>query len=206
MILKVSTREKLDAPSVGMTVVVQFPPAKGGVQGLGALRTDFIGVDVINTFTNDGNSPQMPNDSNTRGITNTQMFVAGPQGRLLDALRPAGIRGRSGRLPVGQRARLLPDQRHRHDRDAPPATSTHYSYDATTAGTYHRDEGGIEDHDDRGIVGCPIASGGTSGPGANTATSSGSGGPSPTVEALTLALPMMTVKYRFEAERSTIPP
>ncbi len=208
LITQARTREKLDSPSAGLTLTVQFPPAKGGLQGLGALRTAFIGVDVINTFANNGQSPQMPNDNNTRGSANTQLFAAALKDACSTPFDPPGNAGDPVGSPSDNLLYTSPPAVTVTVGDAPPSTSTHYSYDATTSGTYTEMSVESKISTRRGTMGSPIASGGSNdNNGDGNGNGNGNGNNNrPDAEILTLSRPFTRVTYKFEAERLTIPP
>ncbi len=226
LILKVTTSEHVESAEVELHITAQVPPAKVGKVGLGELRTDFIGIDVINMFANDGKNPQMPNDSNTRGTADTQILVAA----LKDACsRPAPLPYAAGDQGPGS-----PDDNY-FDSSFPvtvsvsdeiPSTLLRFSEDATSSGTYTEMSIETRYRTNRGKLAVPIAGpvadpnvpswiiGG--GPGVDVGTGDGAvlpGGGTP-VDAtggddtaiLTIARPMTTVEIRFEAERTSAPP
>lgn len=224
LILKVTTSEHVESPDVELHITAQVPPAKVGKVGLGELRTDFIGIDVINMFANDGKNPQMPNDGNTRGTADVQALVAA----LKDACsRPAPLPYAAGDQGPGS-----PDDNYLDSSfpvtvsvsDEIPSTLLRFSEDATSAGTYTEMSVETRYRTDRGKLAVPIAGpvadpgapsyvtgGGTGGGGTGDGGSLPGGG---TTDAgggddtaiLTLSRPMTTVEIRFEAERTSAPP
>jgi hypothetical protein len=178
-------------------VVVRFPPASVGALGLGPLRKEFIGIDTINTFANDGQSAQLPRDSNTRGTMNTQLFVNALKEACSAPFTPPSDAGPPTGTPDDHVLSTTPPDLDVIIGDPPNATSTRYSIDATNNGTYTSMTVEASIKTRRGTVGCPIASGGTQDQGQSDG---------PDAEILTLSRPMTEIEYRFEAERSSVPP
>ena len=79
-VMKVTWHEDIHQPFVTLDIDVKFPPGKAGKQGLGIMRVDLLGVDIIKMYANNGQNPQMPGDNKIRGTANLVAFASADRG------------------------------------------------------------------------------------------------------------------------------
>ncbi len=202
LILHVSTQESLKDKTAGLHVTFQLPPAKGGLKGFGPLNASFIGVDIINMFANNGQNPQMPNDSNTRGTFNSQLFVQAIKDACSAPFDPPTKQGSPVGTPDDNYLSGSPTTVDVYPGTLPPYTSTNYSDDACTNGTYNEMTIESKYTTDQGLLAMPIASSGSS----SYQSGSDSRDDSGDVAIVAVSNPITYVEYEFEAERSGTPP
>jgi hypothetical protein len=209
LILSVSTEESRKDKMAGLHITFQLPPVENGTMGLGPLNANFIGVDTINMFANNGQNPQMPNDNNTRGTFNSQLFVQALKDACSAPSGPPTDAGDSVGDPSDNYLNSPQIEVNVFEGDLPDETSTNYSEDATTGGTYNSMWIESRFKTDRGVLGLPIASSDNnsgSGNDSMTGSSSEDDDDSDDVVIIQVSKPMTRVTYRWEAERIGVPP
>lgn len=203
MILRVTASEQIHEPAVELHVTLQFPPAKVARQGFGPLRTDFLGVDVIALFANDGKSPNMAGDNNTRGTTDAALFAAAIKSACEVPQLPSEIPTVDGQPGDDYGYARVPQVE--VGVTPVPSNLTRYSEDATSSGVYTEMSVEAEWKTDTGKMAVPLAGS----PGEQDyipGNPESGGGDEPGFAVLTLSRPTTTVEYTFEAERASTPP
>ena len=214
MILKVTSSEKLDFPYVELHVDAKFPPPRIIQQGIGPLRADFLGVDVINLFANNGQNPQMPGDNNTRGTADVLAFAAAIKEACSGVpYLPSGVDGSDGAPSDNYLASTVAVEV--VDSPGLDSSTSAYSPDSTSNGTYTEMSVQTSWKTSSGRMQAQItgplpaayshgsSSSGSTSSDADTSTLTED---EPTCEILTLAMPTTEVTITFECERSSVPP
>ena len=214
MILKVTTSEKIDSPYVELHVDAKFPPPKIIQQGLGPLRVDFLGVDVIRMFANDGTNPQMPGDNNTRGTADVLAFAAAIKEACAPVpYLPSGVAGSGGDASDNYLASTIAVEV--SSSPGLDSSTSSYSPDSTSTGTYSemsvqstwKTSTGRVQAQITGPTPTPYSSGSSSsGSTSSESDTSTETEDEPTCEILTLAMPITEVAITFECERTSVPP
>jgi hypothetical protein len=200
LILSVETSESLNKKQASLAITFQLPPSKNAIKGLGTLRADFIGIDVITTLANNGQNPQLPEDNNTRGNFNSQLFVnalkdacsavPSPPSQQGDEVGYSSDNYLSGTgVGTGVTVNI-------YSGELSPSESTQYSNDATSNGTYNSMTVESKYYTREGVIPCPVASYPA------TSGSGNSGSSNADVVMIKVARGLTIVEYDWEAERS----
>ena len=95
MLVSVRATQHLHAPIVDLHVDARIPPPvpQDAAQGFGPHQLDALFTDEIRLLVNDGNVPNLPNGSGTRGTYRGELFAAAlrPVCAAVVATKPAGL-------------------------------------------------------------------------------------------------------------------